>query len=123
MAGYNIPLDISATALETSVQTIDDFVDTEVASILAAVDTEVAAIKAKTDNLPASPEAAASAIFRGTITLNNVISATAVLGALGAKSIIRYLGQTSGSSADAKATDARIEITTLATGTLTAYVN
>jgi hypothetical protein len=49
-------------ATQTSVNTIDDFldteiaailaaVDTEVAAILAAVDTEVAAIKAKTDQL------------------------------------------------------------------------
>jgi hypothetical protein len=40
-----------AATLQTSVNTIDDFVDGEVASILAAVDTEVAAIKTKTDSL------------------------------------------------------------------------
>lgn len=38
-------------ATQASVDTIDNFVDTEVAAILAAVDTEVAAIKAKTDSL------------------------------------------------------------------------
>ncbi len=36
-------------AVETKVDTVDDFLDTEVAAILAAVDTEVAAVKAKTD--------------------------------------------------------------------------
>lgn len=47
----------SGLATQASVDTIDDFLDTEVAAILAAVDTEVAAIKAKTDNLPAAPAA------------------------------------------------------------------
>jgi hypothetical protein len=46
---------LTVLATQTSVNTIDDFLDTEVAAILAAVDTEVAAIKAKTDNLPADP--------------------------------------------------------------------
>jgi hypothetical protein len=41
----------SGLATQASVDTIDDFLDTEVAAILAAVDTEVAAIKAKTDSL------------------------------------------------------------------------
>jgi hypothetical protein len=45
----------AALATQASVNTIDDFLDTEMAAVLAAVDTEVAAIKAKTDNLPASP--------------------------------------------------------------------
>lgn len=48
---------LTALATQASVNTIDDFLDTEVAAILAAVDTEVAAIKAKTDNLPAAPAA------------------------------------------------------------------
>jgi hypothetical protein len=48
---------LTALASQASVNTIDDFLDTEVAAILAAVDTEVAAIKAKTDNLPAAPAA------------------------------------------------------------------
>ena len=43
---------LTALATQASVNTIDDFLDTEIAAILAAVDTEVAAIKAKTDNLP-----------------------------------------------------------------------
>lgn len=42
---------LTALATQASVNTIDDFLDTEVAAILAAVDTEVAAIKAKTDQL------------------------------------------------------------------------
>lgn len=46
---------VGSRATQTSVDTIDDFVDTEVAAILAAVDTEVGAIKAKTDNLPSDP--------------------------------------------------------------------
>lgn len=53
---------LTALASQASVNTIDDFLDTEVAAILAAVDTEVAAIKAKTDNLPASPAAVGSAM-------------------------------------------------------------
>jgi hypothetical protein len=47
----------ASIATQASVNTIDDFLDTEIAAILAAVDTEVAAIKAKTDNLPAAPAA------------------------------------------------------------------
>lgn len=42
---------LTALASQASVNTIDDFLDTEIAAILAAVDTEVAAIKAKTDSL------------------------------------------------------------------------
>jgi hypothetical protein len=40
---------LTALATQASVNTIDDFLDTEVAAILAAVDTEVAAIKVVTD--------------------------------------------------------------------------
>lgn len=43
---------LTSLATQASVNTIDDFLDTEVAAILAAVDTEVAAIKAVTDLLP-----------------------------------------------------------------------
>lgn len=70
---------LTSLATQASVNTIDDFLDTEIAAILAAVDTEVAAIladtnelqtdwanggrldllidaiKAKTDNLPSDP--------------------------------------------------------------------
>lgn len=42
---------LTSLATQASVNTIDDFLDTEVAAILAAVDTEVAAIKTKTDSL------------------------------------------------------------------------
>lgn len=45
---------LTALATQTSVNTIDDFLDTEVAAILAAVDTEVGAIKAKTDLIGAT---------------------------------------------------------------------
>lgn len=47
--GDNINATISSRSTQTSVDTIDDFVDTE-----------VAAIKAKTDNLPADPASAAT---------------------------------------------------------------
>ncbi len=49
-----------SAASQSSLNVLDDYVDTEVAAILVAVDTEVAAIKAKTDNLPASPAAVGS---------------------------------------------------------------
>lgn len=42
---------LTSLATQASVNTIDDFLDTEMAAVLAAVDTEVAAIKAKTDQL------------------------------------------------------------------------
>jgi hypothetical protein len=42
---------LTALATQASVNTVDDFLDTEVAAILAAVDTEVAAVKTKTDSL------------------------------------------------------------------------
>jgi hypothetical protein len=42
---------LTSLASQASVNTIDDFVDTEVAAILAAVDTEVGAIKTVTDQL------------------------------------------------------------------------
>jgi hypothetical protein len=48
--GANVGADV--VALQTSVNTVDDFLDTEVAAILAAVDTEIAAIKTKTDLIP-----------------------------------------------------------------------
>ncbi|MCP5246165.1 MAG: hypothetical protein H6937_09530 [Burkholderiales bacterium] len=56
--GDNINATISSRATQTSVDTIDGYLDTEIAAILAAVDTEVAtivtavaAIQAKTDSL------------------------------------------------------------------------
>ncbi len=70
---------VSTRATQTSVDTIDDFLDTEVAAILAAVDTEVAAIKAKTDNLPASPAAVGSAM---TLAADAITSATIAAGAI-----------------------------------------
>lgn len=42
---------VSSRASQTSVNTIDDFLDTEIAAILAAVDTEIAAILADTNEL------------------------------------------------------------------------
>ena len=53
----------AALATQASVNTIDDFLDTEVAAILAAVDTEVAAIKTKTDYLPSATAGAAGGLF------------------------------------------------------------
>lgn len=53
----NLDATVSSRASQTSLDTLDDYVDTEMASVLAAVDTEVAAIKTKTDNLPAAPAA------------------------------------------------------------------
>lgn len=49
--GDNINATVSSRASQASVDTIDDFLDTEVAAILAAVDTEVAAILADTNEL------------------------------------------------------------------------
>lgn len=48
----NLNATISSRASQTSVDTVDDFLDTEMAATLAAVDTEVAAIKTVTDALP-----------------------------------------------------------------------
>lgn len=55
---------IDDLATQASVNTVDDFLDTEMAALTTAVgviddflDTEIAAIKAKTDNLPAAPAA------------------------------------------------------------------
>lgn len=59
---------LSTRASQTSVDTIDDFLDTE-----------VAAIKAKTDNLPASPAAVGSAMTLATDAMNaNALAADAV---------------------------------------------
>lgn len=68
--------DIAASfgTVNTKLDTIDDFVDTEVAAILAAVVTEVADIKAKTDNLPSDP-ADASDIASAFGTVNSSLAA------------------------------------------------
>lgn len=68
--GNNLNATVSSRATQTSVDTIDDFLDTEVAAILAdtnelqtdlvnggRLDLLIDAIKAKTDNLPAAPAA------------------------------------------------------------------
>lgn len=49
--GTNINATVSSRASQTSLDTLDDYVDSEVASILSAVDTEVASIKAITDQM------------------------------------------------------------------------
>lgn len=54
---------LTSLATQASVNTIDDFLDTEVAAILAAVDTEVGAIKTKTDFLPSVTAGAAGGLF------------------------------------------------------------
>jgi ActR/RegA family two-component response regulator len=90
--GDNLNATVSSRATQSSVDAIDDFLDTEVAAIkaktdnlpsdpadasdvLAAtttiagyIDTEVAAIKAKTDNLPSDP-ADASDVLAATTTI------------------------------------------------------
>jgi hypothetical protein len=53
IVGDNLNATVSSRATQTSVDAVDDYVDTE----LAAVKTVVDAIQAKTDNLPASPAA------------------------------------------------------------------
>lgn len=66
---------IDDVATQASVNTIDDFLDTEVAAILAAVDTEVGAIKTKTDNLPAAVKkntALANFMFKMVLTSDHV---------------------------------------------------
>lgn len=68
LVNSNLDTTVSSRASQTSVDTIDDFLDTEVAAILAdtnelqtdladggRLDLLVDAIKAKTDNLPADP--------------------------------------------------------------------
>lgn len=57
---------------QASVNTIDDFLDTEMAAVLAAVDTEVAAIQAKTDLIPTDP-ADASDIAALIATLSTLV--------------------------------------------------
>ncbi len=84
---------VSTRASQTSLDTLDDYVDTEVAAIKAKtdnlpaspaneatlttiagyIDTEVAAIKAKTDNLPSDP-ADASDIAASFSTVNSTLS-------------------------------------------------
>lgn len=49
--GAQLDAAVSTRASQTSVDTIDDFLDTELAAVLAAVDTEVAAILADTQSL------------------------------------------------------------------------
>lgn len=49
-----IDVAVSTRASQTSVDTIDDFLDTEIAAILAAVDTELAAVKTVTDQFAAA---------------------------------------------------------------------
>lgn len=64
----NINATISSRASQTSVDTVDDFLDTE-----------IAAIKAKTDNLPASPAAVGSAMTLAADSVNaSALAADAV---------------------------------------------
>lgn len=74
----NMNATIGSRATQTSVDTIDDFIDTEMAAVLAAVDTEVAAIKTVTDALTAAA-AAKLALSAATI-----VSGAAVAGTLSA---------------------------------------
>lgn len=74
-------------ATQASVNTVDDFLDTELAALTTAVgviddflDTEVAAIKAKTDNLPTDP--ADASVIAADIAALNDISVTDILTAI-----------------------------------------
>lgn len=51
----NLDATVSSRASQTSVNTIDDFLDTEIAAILAAVDTEVASILSLLDDARGEP--------------------------------------------------------------------
>lgn len=90
IVGTNLNATVSSRATQTSVDTIDDFLDTEIAAILAAVDTEVAAIKAKTDNLPTDPAdesnvlAAIAAVQADTDNIQTRIPAALVSGRIDA---------------------------------------
>lgn len=122
-------------ALETSLQTVDDFLDTE-----------VAAIKAKTDNLPASPAAVGSAMTLAADSMNasalatdaitelvNALGARIVEGAITYDQVMRLLlaadgGKTSGGLTttftirDASDTKDRIVATVDGAGNRTAVV-
>lgn len=113
--GYtNLDATVSSRASQTSVDTIDDFVDTEVAAILAAVDTEVGAIKTKTDQLTFTTanqvdtqvlSIAANAITAASINASAITSAKFAAGAITATVIA-----TDAIDADALAADAANEI-------------
>lgn len=66
---------LTALATQASVNTIDDFLDTEVAAILAAVDTEVAAIKAVTDAIPDAGAMTSIATAASIAALNDISTA------------------------------------------------
>lgn len=63
LTASNLDVAVSTLATQASVNTIDDFLDTEMAAVLAAVDTEVAAIKTKTDFLPSVTAGDAGGLF------------------------------------------------------------
>lgn len=67
---------LTTLATQASVDTIDDFLDTEVAAILAAVDTEVGAIKTKTDSLTFT---VAGQVDANTLSINGSAAAAARL--------------------------------------------
>lgn len=84
-AGASIAADIATRASQTSLDTLDDLVDTE-----------VAAIKAKTDNLPASPAATSDIPSAATIAAavwDYLTSAATTVGSLG-KLIVDNLNAT-----------------------------
>ena len=83
---------LTSLASQASVNTIDDFLDTEVAAILAAVDTEIGDIKTKTDFLPSATAGAAGGVF---IAGSN--AATSITTALTANIIGNVTGNVSGS--------------------------
>lgn len=59
IVGTNLDATVSSRATQTSVDTVDNLIDTEVSAILDAVDTEVGAIKVVTDKLHTTLESGA----------------------------------------------------------------
>lgn len=83
---------IATRASQASVDTIDDYVDTEMAAALAAVDTEVAAILAAVAALPTATLAAAAVWTYATRTLTQ--SAAAVAAAVSGSTLTIRRGDT-----------------------------
>jgi hypothetical protein len=78
--GDNLNATVGSRATQTSVDTVDDLLDTE----LAAVKTDTAAIKLKTDNLPSDPadqSAVEAAIIAAQLTAAGVRSAVGLASA------------------------------------------
>lgn len=113
----------SGLATQASVNTIDDFLDTEVAAILAAVDTEIAAIKTVTDQFAfGTPNRVNAQVFG---MENDVVTAGAIAdgaidaGAFAADAITATAMGVGAITADAFAVDA-IDAPAIASNAFTA---